>query len=526
MTKLYASQEKFRNLIIKGTAKLSEYVGATLGPAGQNVAISLKNKDPFISKDGATISKNFILSDPFENIAAQIIKQASIQTEKMAGDGTTTTVVLAEAILKNAQRYITSGCNVFEIKKGIEKAVDYIVEKLKTVSTLIKSKEQISQIATISANGDKVIGDIISNAIDSIGRDGSVVIEDSNSYQTVLQIVEGFRFPSGFISQAFLDEGKTFIKYEKPLILVTTNKIEFVEDILPVLKLVARDNRSLVIVADYIEGQALAAIIANVARGTMKVAAINAPFFGEEKKNYLKDLAIVTGASLVSPENNLKLSDVKLEHFGNANFIEIQKAYSIIMDGAGKQENINNRIALIKSEIEQTEDLAMCERLQERITRLSSAVAIIKIGGATEAEVIEKRFRIDDALLAVKSSQEEGVSIGGGLALIETIEDYDSLVNVENEDQQFGLNVVFKAVYEPFNKIIFNSGKNSEVILTKLLEQRKENKNLIYDAKDHKIVDAYQSGIVDPTKVIRCALQNAASAAIVLLTSNFAICDE
>jgi len=293
-----------------------------------------------------------------------------------------------------------------------------------------------------------------------------------------------------------------------------------------VLKLVARDGRPLVVVADYTEGQALAALIMNVTRGTMRVTAINAPYFGEEKKSNLKDVAVAVGATLVSPENNLKLTDVKLEHLGSSRTIEIQKAFSTIMDGGGKQENINNRIDLIKSEIEQTDDLAICERLQERITRLSSGVAIIKVGGSTEAEITEKRFRIDDSLEAVKSAQAEGISIGGGFGLIETIENYDNQIIVDNEEQKFGVSVVFKSIYEPFNKIISNSGKNPEVILKELSEKRKENNNLIYDAREHKIVESFKSGIIDPTKVIHYSLQNAASAAIILLTSNYAICEE
>ncbi len=522
--KKFKSSNDLRAALVCGASKAEEIIASTLGPCGASILIAASNKSTVSTKDGATVAKSIVLEDPFENMGATVLCQASLSTEKSAGDGTSGTVVLASAILSSAQKYVIAGANPFELKKGIELAVEEAVKLLSSMSRPIDSKERIKQIATLSANGDEVIGNIIADAIDQIGTSGSLVVENGTSLQTVLKIVEGFRLPSGYISQAFLtEEGRSFIKYLKPYFLVTDSKIEFVDDLLPILKLVARDNRPLVIVADYVEGQALAALIANAARGTMKVAAINAPFYGEEKKQCLRDLALVTGATFVSAESGVRLEQANLSHLGSSATIEIQKGFSTIIDGVGDSKAIQSRITILQNEIQQSTDMAECEKIQERVSRLLGGIAIIKIGGSTEIEIVEKRFRVDDALEAVKSAQEEGIVPGGGCTLYRL----SRILKVPEglpEDQVFGFKIVQQALLAPFNKLMTNAGLVPEVMAANL-ELSDWASEEVYDLRKKRTVTAFEAGIIDPAKVLRCALQNGASAALALLTTNYAIAE-
>jgi chaperonin GroEL len=518
--KKYLSNEELHNSILKGVEKLYNYVSSTLGPCGHNVLIHLKDRFPISTKDGATVAKNMILDESFENMGLQIAKEAAIKSEAMSGDGTTSSTILAYSILKNAQSYLLSGCNPYDLQRGMEKCVEEIVKKLIENSKSISSKEDIEKVATLSANGDKTIGKIIADAINSIGKDGSIILENSNTSNTSLNLVEGFRLQSGYASPSFVtDERRGVVKYENPFVLVYNGKISITQDMMPVLEIAARENRSLIIVADSIEEQALAVLILNTSRGTLKVSAINAPKFGQERKNILKDLSLALGATLIGVESGVSLKNVKLEHLGTCKVAEIQKNNSIFIDGNANPQEIEKRIESLKNEILQTEDMDACQTIQERITRLSSGVAIIKIGGSSEIEVLEKRFRMDDALEAVRSAQQEGISPGGGIALIRIIKDIQ--VEVENEDQEFGVKIIKKAIKEPFKKLLTNANLNPDNILDKL---EKESYEMVYDIRKKQVINM-NDGVMDPTKVIRCALQNALSVAIALITTNHAIVD-
>ena len=519
MSKQYCNRTELHTKILEGIDILADNVASTLGPRGRNVILHQEGKSPITTKDGVTVAKFVELEDPIQNTGAQIIKQAAEQTNTEAGDGTTTSTVLARAILKQAQRYLISGASPIELKRGIDKAVKAIVEKLEEQSVPISSEEDLEHIATISANGDASIGKLIATAVGSAGKDGAISIEEARSMETSLELIEGFIFDSGYAAGAFVtDERKQVVAYEDPLILVTDYKIETVEDIFPILEIAAREAKPFIIVAEEIEGQALAALIMNAVRGTMKVAAIKASRYGEERRAILKDLALSTGATFVSRLSGLKLRDVKLEHLGFAEKIESFKNRTTIAGGKGDWEEIEKRIEAYKSEIEQTDDIHECEKIQERITKLASGIAVIKVGAATEIEMIEKRHRIDDALEAVKSAQQEGIVPGGGTALIRVVDNLD--VETDNEDQRLGVEIVRKAVEEPLRQMAGNAGESADLVLSQIYD---ENYEYGWDFANSALVHMIESGIIDPTKVTRCALQNAASVAGAIITSNFAI---
>jgi chaperonin GroEL len=519
MSKQYCDGRSLSEALLKGANVLADNVSSTLGPRGRNVILQEKGKTPIITKDGVTVANFVELSDPFENLGAQVIKQASQQTAALAGDGTTTSVVLSRAILREAQRYLTSGVSPIELKRGIDKAVEAIVGRIEEIAKPISSEEDIEHVASISANNDRTIGKLIATAVDKVGKDGSITIEEARSVDTSLDIVEGFRFDSGYLAGAFInDERRGVVKYEDPYILVTDRKFDSVQDMLPVLELIAREGKPFVIVADEIEGQALAALIMNAMRGTMKVAAVKAPRYGEERKNILKDLAISVGATFVSLENSMKINDVKLKDFGRAKKIEIAKNLTTIVGGKGDMEQVDQRIETIKAELQQTESIYECERLQERITRLASGIAIIRVGAPTEIEMIEKKHRIEDALEAVRSAQQEGIVAGGGVALIRAAE---GIVDpTGNEEQALGFKIIMKAIEEPVRQMALNSGESPDIIVSMV---KTEHTNYGYDFLGRKMIDMVKSGIIDPAKVTRCALQNAASAAGTLITTNYAI---
>jgi chaperonin GroEL len=506
--------------VVRGVNKLADAVSATLGPKGRTVILHAKGRNPILTKDGVSVASFTEFEDPFENAAAQVLKQAAAVTATEAGDGTTTATVLARAIVNKSQRYITAGASPIELKRGMDKAVAKIVENLKEIAKPITSIDDIEHIATISANGDKQIGKILSVAVDKAGKDGAVTIEEARSVETSLDIVEGFQIDSGYVSPQFItDEHKGSMRYDNALILVTDAVIENVEDLLPILEVAARENRPFVIVSENIEGQALAAIILNAVRGTMKVAAIKAPKYGEERRNILKDLALAVGATYISRESGMSVRDAKREHLGMVKSVESLKNWTTFVGGAGDYTEVEKRIEQLKVEIENTSDLRDCEQIQERITRLASGVAIIRVGGLTEAEMVERKHRIEDALEAVKSAQMEGILPGGGVGLLRASSNFEVLT--DNEDQGFGVKIIVEACEEPIRKLAENCGEKQDIILEGV-----RNANGVWSGYNFAVgsyCDMGLEGIIDPAKVTRCALQNAVSAASILLTTSHAI---
>jgi len=517
----YNCKQNLQEQILKGIDILTNNVASTLGPRGKNVILHQKGSNPIITKDGVTVAKFVHLEEPFENLGAQILKQASEQTNSEAGDGTTTSTVLARAIYKEAQKYLIAGLSPVELKRGMDEITQRIINNLEKNSKVITSLQDVEHIATISANGDNTIGKLIATAVDQAGKDGAITIEDGKGFDTSLEILEGFRFDSGYIASAFItDERRGAVKYDSPLILVTDHKIEMLEDLLPVLEFVARDGRPFVIVANDVEGQALAGLIMNTIRGTMKIAAIKAPRFGQERRNVLSDLALSVGATFITQESGIALKDVELEHLGSAKSVESLKNITTIVDGKGDPDQIDERIETLKVEVEQTSDFRECAVLQERITRLASGIALIRVGGSTEIELIEKRHRIEDALEAVKAAQKEGMLPGGGSALIRASEGIktDDL----SEQQQVGARIVLEAVKEPIRQIAKNAGLSADFSLSAI---EKETGNYGLDFTTNEVVDMFEAGIIDPVKVVRCALKNAVSVASTLITTDYAICE-
>tara|TARA_R100000808_G_scaffold5977_1_gene17980 strand:+ start:8707 stop:10287 length:1581 start_codon:yes stop_codon:yes gene_type:complete len=519
MVKSYSQGKDLREKILRGASVLADNVASTLGPKGRNVILHKEGASPMITKDGVTVAKFVKLEDPFENLGAQIIKQAASNTNSTAGDGTTTSTVLAREMLSKAQKYIAAGASPIDIKRGMDKATEAITTKLENLARPIKSEEDIRHIATISANGDTSIGEMIAMAVDKIGKDGAISIEEGRSMKTSLDIVEGFRFDAGYCAQAFVtNKRKQSINYDDVLLLVTNYKIEMLEEILPILEVVAREGRPFMIVSEELEGQALAALIMNTVRGTMKVAAIKAPRYGQERRSILEDLCISTGATFVSRDSGLKLADVKLKHLGSAKKIEVLKNQTTIVDGKADWSKVDERIESLKSEIKQTDGIAECEKLQERITRLSSGVAVIRVGAPTEIEMVEKKHRIEDALEAVRSAQLEGTLPGGGTSLIRAVQDLE--VETDNDDQRLGVEVIRQSAYGPLKQMSKNAGESYDLILNRLLDSPETHG---WNFATNEVVDMYENGIIDPAKVTRTALQNATSVSSTLITTNHAI---
>ena len=520
MSRHYNCDFNLQQDIIKGVNKLADYVASTLGPRGRNVILKDGDGAPIITKDGVTVAEFVKFENPFEDAAAQVIKQASRKTNSEAGDGTTTATVLARSMLIEAYRHITAGASPIEIQRGMREGVKDLVDQLSEISSPIRSEQDIAHVATISANNDKLIGALVARAITAAGMDGSLIIEEARSVDTTLDLIEGFRFDSGFASSAFINnERRGAIVYEDAFVLVVDDKIDKVQDLLPVLEPVAREQRPLIIVASEIEGQALAALIMNAVRGTMKVAAIKAPRYGEERRNVLKDLALSVGGTFMSRESGKTLRDITLADFGKASTVEITKRSTTIVDGEADYDEVEKRIEDLKTEMQDTESIQECEQIQERITRLASGVAIIHVGAHTEVEMIEKKHRLEDALEAVKSAQEEGVVPGGGSALVKIAKNLTAPDDL-NQDQLFGFEIVKKAVQEPARQMAKNAGLSPDLILSEI-EAAQENCG--YNFSNNEVCDLYDTGIIDPAKVTRVALQNAASVSSSLILANFAI---
>mgnify|MGYP005835126601 CR=1 FL=1 len=497
----------------KGVDKLAEAVKVTLGPKGRNVVIDKKFGAPTVTKDGVTVAKEIELEDPIENMGAQMVREVATKTSDQAGDGTTTATLLAQSILHEGMRNVTAGANPMELKRGIEKGVEAVVAHLKTISREISSKEEIAQVASISANNDESIGALIADAMDKVGKDGVITVEEAKSTETTLEVVEGMQFDRGYISPYFVtnpDEMEAIL--ENPKILIHDKKISVMKDLLPILEKVAQTGASLLIIAEDVEGEALATLVVNKLRGTLKVAAVKAPGFGDRRKAMLEDIAILTGGRVISEEAGFKLENALLSDLGSAKTVTIDKDNTTIVEGAGKSEDIKARVAQIKKQIESTTSDYDREKLQERLAKLAGGVAVLKIGAATEVEMKEKKARVEDALHATRAAVEEGIVPGGGVALLRCLPALDNL-KLDGEEA-VGLNILKRVLEEPIRQIVNNAGAEGSVVVQKV----KENEGAYgYNARTEKYEDLVKAGVIDPTKVTRTALENAASVAALLL---------
>ncbi len=513
--------EDIRQRLLSGANKLADAVASTLGPRGQNVILYKRGADPVITKDGVSVARVVELEDDYEQAAVEVLRQAALETEKTSGDGTTTSTVLARAILTSAQKHITAGASSIDIKRGIDIAVDSIVDKIHEMSQPVSSEEEIRHVATVSANGDEAIGTLIAEAVAAAGKDGAITIEESKSLKTSMEVVEGFSFGGGYVSPQFItDERRGTVDYSDALILVTDSTLDNVDEMLPVLEFVARDGRPFVIVAEEIEGQLLAALIINRMRNNMKIAAVKAPRYGEERRSILEDLSTISGATFISKDKGIRLRDVKLKHLGCAKKVEISKYNTTIADGETNYDELEERLEMLKGQVSETDSTNEAESLQERITRLSSAIAVIRVGGATEIEVTEKKHRVEDALEAVKSAQEDGVVPGGGTALLKAANNIE--INPNNQDQLLGARALLEACYAPITQILKNAEISSDIVINSL-SYDEHDKNVGFNVRTEKFEDLVESGVIDPAKTVKCALQKAASAAGTLLTTNCAV---
>ncbi len=506
-----------RAKMLKGVETLAAAVKVTLGPKGRNVILDKAYGAPVITKDGVSVAKEIELSDKFENMGAQLVKEVSKKTNEQAGDGTTTATVLAEAIIKEGLKSVAAGMNPMDLKRGIDLAVAAVVENLKSQSKPIKTSEEISQVGTISANGDKSVGDYLSKAMDKVGQDGVITVEDAKGLETELDVVEGMQFDRGYLSPYFTtNTDKMTCEYDSPYILLYDQKLSNLQTILPILEAVIQTGRPLLIIAEDIEGEALATLVVNRLRGGLKVCAVKAPGFGDRRKAMLQDIAVLTAGQVVSEELGMKIENVTLEMLGSAKRVEISKEETIIIDGIGDKDLISQRVSQIKQQMQDTTSDYDREKMQERLAKLSGGVAVIKVGGASEVEVKEKKDRIDDALHATRAAVKEGIVVGGGCALLYAIEVLEN-IKTENQDQKVGVEIVKKAMQAPIRQIAENAGVDGAVVVGKLLE--KQEKIIGYNAQNDEYVDMFKAGIIDPTKVVRTALQDAASVGGLLVTT-------
>ncbi|WP_295298818.1 chaperonin GroEL [uncultured Brachyspira sp.] len=514
--------EEARRSLMRGVDALANAVKVTLGPRGRNVVIDKKFGPPTIINDGVTIAKEIELEDPFENMGAQIVKEVATKTNDVAGDGTTTATVLAQAMVKEGLKNVTSGANPMLIKRGIEKAVSEIVAHIKSEAKQIKGKEEIAQVATISANNDKEIGALISDAMEKVGKEGVITVEEAKSLETSLSLVEGMQFDRGYISPYFVTNGDSMTaELEDALVLIYDKKISNMKELLPVLEKIAQTGKPFIIIAEDIESEALATLVLNKMRGVLNVCAVKAPGFGDRRKAMLEDIAILTGGQVISEDLGMKLENTGLEHLGKAKKITVDKENTTIVEGAGKKGDVQARVVTIKKQIEETDSDYDREKLQERLAKLSGGVAVINIGAATEVEMKEKKARVEDALSATRAAVEEGVIPGGGITYLHAQAKLDS-IKLENPDEQVGVNIVKRAIEEPIRMIAQNAGLDGSVVA---IEAKKQKGNMGFNALTNEWVDMLKAGIIDPAKVSRSALQNAASIASQVLTAEVIITD-
>ncbi|HJS46332.1 MAG TPA: chaperonin GroEL [Rhizomicrobium sp.] len=512
-----------REKMLRGVDILADAVQVTLGPKGRNVVIDKSFGAPRTTKDGVTVAKEIELADKFENMGAQMVREVASKTNDIAGDGTTTATVLARAIVREGSKSVAAGMNPMDLKRGIEKAVEAVVADLKKRSKKVKSNEEIGQVGTISANGDKEVGDMIAKAMAKVGNEGVITVEEAKSLATELDVVEGMQFDRGYISPYFItNPDKMVAELNDALVLIHEKKLTSLQPMLPVLEAVVQSGRPLLIIAEEIEGEALATLVVNKLRGGLKVAAVKAPGFGDRRKAMLEDIAVVTGGQVISEDLGIKLENVKLDMLGKAKTVKIDKDNTTIIDGAGKKTDIQSRVAQIKTQIEETTSDYDKEKLQERLAKLAGGVAVIRVGGATEVEVKERKDRVDDALNATKAAVEEGIIPGGGTALLYASKALKDLTG-DNDDQTQGIAIVRRAIQYPIRIIVSNAGQEASIIVGKLMEQKSNTYG--YDAQGESYVDFIDAGIVDPTKVVRVALQNAASVAGLLITTEAMITD-
>lgn len=506
--------------ILRGVEKLSNAVKVTLGPAGRNVILEKKFGSPTITKDGVTVAKEIELDDAFENVGAQLVKEVASKTSDVAGDGTTTATVLAEAIYREGVKMVTAGANPTEVKRGIDMAVEKVVEFLKHISKKVETTKEIEQVATISANNDNEIGKKIAEAMEKVGRDGVITVEEGKGIETYVEVVNGYQFDRGYISPYFVtDAEKMEVVFENPYLLITDKKLSSIREILPVLERVVQTGKPLLIIAEEVEGEALATLVVNKLRGTLQVAAVKAPGYGDRRKEMLRDIAILTGGIVISEETGMKFENVRLDDLGKAKKIVIDKENTTIIEGFGRKEDIDARIKQIKKQIEETKSDYDREKLQERLAKLSGGVAVIYVGASTETEMKEKKARIEDALHATKAAVEEGIVPGGGTAYIRAIEVLEDLEKKVEGDRKIGVKIVKKALEEPLKQIAYNAGYEGSLVVEEVKKRTKQDPNIGFDALTGEYVDMFEKGIIDPTKVERVALQNASSISSLLLTT-------
>jgi chaperonin GroEL len=508
--------ESARQTLLKGVQKLARAVAATLGPKGRNVVLDKKFGSPTVTKDGVTVAKEIELEDPYENMGAQMVREVASKTSDAAGDGTTTATVLAEAIYREGLKHVTSGASPISIQRGIHKAVEASVEHLAKISKKVKDKEEIKQVATVSANWDLTIGEIIADAMDKVGKDGTITVEEAKSIETTLDVVEGMQFDKGYLSPYFVTNPEAMeVKLEDAYILIYEKKISNLKDLLPILEKIAKVGKPLLIIAEEVEGEALATLVVNKLRGTLNVCAVKAPGFGDRRKAMLEDIAILTGGKCITEDLGIKLENLQLEDMGRAKSIAVTKETTTIVEGGGKPSEIQGRVNQIRRQIEETTSDYDREKLQERLAKLAGGVAVINVGAATETEMKEKKARVEDALHATRAAVEEGIVPGGGVALLRCSGAIEAL-KLEDEDEQIGAEIVRRAVESPLRALASNAGVEGSIIVQEV-KRRKNNEG--YNVASGEYEDLVKAGVVDPKKVTRTALQNAASIAGLMLTT-------
>src|SRR5687767_9507244 len=520
MAKQITYGDESRQAVLRGVNRLADAVKVTLGPKGRNVVLDKKFGSPLITKDGVTVAKEIELKEPLENMGAQMVREVASKTSDVAGDGTTTATVLAQAIYREGSKNVTAGANPMDVKRGIEKAVTAVTEELKRLSKPVTGN-MIAQVGTISANNDETIGKIIAEAMEKVGKDGVITVEEAKTLETSLEVVEGMQFDRGYLSPYFVtDPERMEVALENPLVLIHEKKISNMKDLLPVLEQVAKLGRPLVIIAEDIEGEALATLVVNKLRGTLQVAAVKAPGYGDRRKAMLEDIATLTGGKAITEDLGIKLENIKIDDLGKAKKITIDKENTTIVEGNGKPKDIEGRVKQIRTQIDETTSDYDREKLQERLAKLVGGVAVIKVGAATETEMKEKKARVEDAMHATKAAVEEGIVPGGGVALIRAGKGLEGM-KLEG-DQQVGVNIIRRAIEEPLRWIATNAGMEGSIILAKVKEATG---SMGYNAQDDKMEDLIAAGVIDPTKVVRSALQNASSIASLLLTTEALVCE-
>jgi chaperonin GroEL len=524
MPKQLKFDEEARSALLRGVNIMAEAVKATLGPKGRNVVIDKKFGSPTITKDGVTVAKEIELKDPYEDMGAQMLKEVASKTSDIAGDGTTTATVLAQAIFREGLKNVTAGANPMGLKRGVEAAVEAVTEELKKLSKSTKDKKEIAQVATIASNNDKTIGNLIAEAMEKVGKDGVITVEESKSADTILDVVEGMQFDRGYLSPYFVTDAERMeVVLEDALILIHEKKISVMKDMLPLLEQVARSGKPFLIIAEDVEGEALATLVVNKLRGTLHTCAVKAPGFGDRRKAMLEDIAILTGGKAITEDLGIKLENIKLEDLGKAKKVVVDKDNTTIVEGAGKSSAIEGRIKQIRAQIDETTSDYDREKLQERLAKLAGGVAVIKVGAATETAMKEKKARVEDALNATRAAVEEGIVPGGGVSLLRASRAVEPLTKKLEGDERVGAMIVRRALEEPIRQIVENAGLEGSVIVEKVKAETVPTRG--FDADTNEYVDMVQAGIIDPTKVERVALQNAASIASLLLTTEALITD-